>query len=151
MENAFEFIFTGQGKYETQLNQKKLKGKKLILMASNVGLNVHEGRFDILIPGGGDGINFNGHCYDIFRSIMVPMIGGLLTSCENEVGWGISEEQVYTGRKQCLSQKCNSVFSNNTQAKKGCLFLADFLEAASAPLVIYREVECPAQLKSKYK
>jgi len=148
---CFEFTFTGQGRYETLLNQKKLKGKKLIVMASNIELDAQEGRFDILIPGGGDGINLNGHCYDIFGSNTGSKIGGLLTSCENEVGWGIPEEQIYTGRKQCLSQKCNSVFSNNTQAKKGCLFLADFLEAATAPLVTYREVECPTQLKSKYK
>ena len=44
-------------------------------MASNVGLNVHEVRFDILIPGGGDGINFNSHCYDIFWSNIGSMIG----------------------------------------------------------------------------
>ena len=52
--------------------------------------------------------------------------------------------------KSCLTSKCNSVFSGDSQAKEGCLFLANFLEAAGNPEHTYKEVECPDVLKQKY-
>jgi len=45
--------------------------------------------------------------------------------------------------------KCNQNISNET-GRKGCLFLANFLEAAGNPLHSYKEVECPQVLKDKY-
>ncbi len=146
---CFELTFTGFGKYETKLNHQKLRGKKLIVMASNIGYDVAGGQFDIMIPGGGVGL-FNG-CSSIFGNNLGAQYGGLLSDCENQVGWSGSDDQIYSSRKQCLSQKCNSVFSNNSQAKKGCLFLATFLEAAGNPLHNYKEVKCPSQLTSRYK
>jgi hypothetical protein len=146
---CFELSFTGQGKYETKKNHQKLKGKKLIVMASNIGYDVAGGQFDIMIPGGGVGI-FNG-CANIFGYNLGAQYGGLLSDCENQVGWSGSDDHIYSERKKCLSQKCNTVFSNNSSARKGCTFLADFLEAAGNPLHSYKEIKCPTQLKSKYK
>ena len=51
---------------------------------------------------------------------------------------------------ECLKEKCNSVFSNDSDAKKGCMFLADFMHAAGNPMHDYVEVECPDVLKNKY-
>jgi len=146
---CFELTFTGQGKYETKLNHKKLKGKKLIVMASNIGYDVAGGQFDVMIPGGGVGY-YNG-CAGIFGNNLGAQYGGLLSDCENQVGWSGSDDQIYSARKSCLSQKCNSVFGSNSQAKNGCLFLANFLEAAGNPLHTFKEVKCPTELSSKYK
>ena len=61
---CFLVEFTGQGKYETKKNNKKLKGKKLVVMVSNIRYAVSGGQFDIMIPGGGVGL-FKG-CASIF-------------------------------------------------------------------------------------
>ena len=58
-DKCFELTFTWQGKYESKLNHKKIAGKKLIVMASNIWYDVAGRQFDIMIPGGGVGL-FNG-------------------------------------------------------------------------------------------
>ena len=145
---CFELKFTGSGKYETQKNHQMLKDKKLIVMASNIGYDVAGGQFDVMIPGGGVGI-YNG-CNDILGTNLGEKYGGFLSDCEKEIGWNVGEDTLYNGRKECLTKKCNSIFSNNDKAKKGCLFLADFLEAAGNPLHSFREIECPQVLKDRY-
>ena len=145
---CFQLTFTGEGKYETKLNHKKLQGKKLIVMSSNIGYDVGGGQFDVMIPGGGVGL-FNG-CAQILGNNLGKTYGGLLSDCEDEVGWNGSDEEIYEKRKSCLTQKCNSVFGGKSQALQGCLFLANWMEAAGNPLHNYEEVACPDQLKSKY-
>ena len=140
--------FTGEGKYETQKNHKLLLNKKLIIMSTNIGYDVAGGQFDIMIPGGGVG-QFNG-CSEILGNNLGKRYGGLLSNCEEEVGWSGSEDYIYTKRKECLQKKCNETFSSNTQAKEGCLFLANFLEAAGNPIHNYKEIECPKVLKDRY-
>lgn len=144
---CFALEFTGTGKYGTD-NHKKLKGKTLIVMASNVGTDVERGQFDIMIPGGGVGM-YNG-CSGFGWGAMGQQYGGLLSDCESEVGYDWGDSQLTQKRKECLTQKCNSTFSNNAKAKEGCLFLATWMEAAGNPMHNYREVECPAQLLEKY-
>lgn len=147
---CFELSFTGEGKYETTLNHKKLKGKKLIVMASNIGYDVNHQQFDIMIPGGGYGA-FDG-CSSLmgWSGNMGERYGGLLSVCENEAGYSGSEQEIYTRRKECLVNKCNTSFGSDSQAKQGCLFLANFMEAAGNPNHNYREVECPKVLTDKY-
>ena len=145
---CFELSFTGEGKYETTLNHQKLKGKKLIVMASNIGYDVAGGQFDVMIPGGGVGI-FNG-CANIVGDMGGAQYGGLLSDCENEVGYSGTDEEIYTKRKQCLSKSCSRQFANKYPAKLGCLFLANFLEAAGNPLHTFKEVKCPSVLKDRY-
>ena len=145
---CFLLSFTGQGKYETKLNHKKLAQKKLVVMASNIGYDVAGGQFDVMIPGGGVGI-FNG-CASILGNSMGAQYGGLLSDCENEVGWGGYDEDIYKKRKECLTKKCNTVFANKANAKAGCLFQAEFMEAAGNPLHTFKEIECPQVLKDRY-
>ena len=57
---------------------------------------------------------------------------------------------MYIQRKQCLTNKCNETFGKNQDLLKGCLFLADWMEAAGNPVHKYKEVACPAELKAKY-
>ena len=145
---CFELTFTGEGKYETKLNHRKLQGKKLIVISSNIGYDVAGGQFDIMIPGGGVGL-FNG-CANILGSNLGKTYGGFLSDCEDSVGWNGTDEEIYEKRKSCLKEKCNSAFSGKAQALQGCLFLADWMEAAGNPLHNYEEVPCPNELKSKY-
>ena len=145
---CFLLEFTGTGKYETKKNHKLLANKKLIVMASNIGYDVAGGQFDVMIPGGGVGI-FNG-CSDILGTNLGAQYGGLLSDCESQVGYSLGDDEMYTRRKECLIDKCNSLFSGKKQAKQGCLFPANFLEAAGNPLHTYREIECPQVLKDRY-
>jgi len=144
---CFALTFTGQGKYETKANHEALKGKTLVVMASNIGYDVSGGQFDVMIPGGGFGA-FNG-CNQMGWKIPgnSTTYGGLLSDCENEVGY---DGDLLNKRKKCLTQKCNSAFANDAQAKEGCLFLATWMEAAGNPLHTYKEVECPAALIAKF-
>lgn len=147
-KKCFELAFTGEGNWETTLNHKKLKGKKLIVISSNIGYDVEGGQFDIMIPGGGVGM-FNG-CDGLFGAgNMGRAYGGLLSDCEEDIGYEGSEEEIYEKRKSCLTQKCKTAFKIK-EAIDGCLFLADFMEAAGNPSVDYKEVDCPKELLDKY-
>ena len=142
---CFALTFTGQGKYETKGNHQALQGKTLVVMASNIGYDVQGGQFDIMIPGGGVGA-FNG-CSQMGWGSQGATYGGLLTECEDSVGY---DGDVTSKRKQCLTEKCNKTFANDTEAKEGCLFLATWMEAAGNPTHTYKEVECPQALISKF-
>ncbi len=145
---CFALTFDGTGKYETKAPHQSLKGKVLVVMASNVGTDVTQGQFDVLIPGGGVG-QFNG-CAAFGWGSQGEQYGGLLSDCEKEVGYSKSGSALTSARKSCLVSKCNTVFSNDSQAKQGCLFLANWMNAAGNPNHTYREVECPAALKAQY-
>lgn len=139
---CFDLAFTGKGKYATD-NHGKLKGKHLIVMSSNVGYDVAGGQFDVMIPGGGYGI-FNGCSQRMGWGSQGAQYGGLLTECEESSGYKASTY------KSCLTKKCNESFANDPQAKEGCLFLANWMNAAGNPLHNYREVECPKELLERY-
>ena len=110
-------------------------GKTLIVMATNIGWDVQGGQFNLMIPGGGVGLE-NG-CKTWDSSLMGATYGGLLSECG-------------AGNVDCLRQKCNIAFANEELAREGCLFLADFMNAADNPRISYQEVECPDVLKEKY-
>ena len=103
---------------------------------------MNQGQFDIMIPGGGVG-QFNG-CSSMGWGDQGEQYGGLLSKCEVESNYSPG------ATLNCLQKKCNSVFSGDSQAKEGCLFLAGFMHAAGNPLHNYEEVECPDVLKQKY-
>ena len=142
---CFALTFTGEGKYETKANHQALKGKTLVVMASNIGYDVQGGQFDIMIPGGGVGA-FNG-CANMGWGDQGAQYGGLLSKCEDEVGY---DGDLLNKRKECLKEKCNKSFANDTQAKEGCMFLATWMEAAGNPNHTYKEVECPQALKAQF-
>ncbi len=146
---CFMLTFTGTGKYETKTNHQKLAGKKLVVMVSNIGGDVSSGQFDIMIPGGGVG-QFNGCAAQMGISSFGETYGGLLSSCESEVGYN---GDVYQKRKDCLINKCNNTFGSSSKladALAGCLFLANWMEAAGNPNHTYQEVQCPQELENRY-
>ena len=143
---CFQLTFTGEGHYNsTNANTKKLKtkNKKLIVMATNIGGDVGDGQFDVLIPGGGVGM-FNG-CSQTGWGNQGKQYGGLLSDCEEESNY---KANTYA---KCLTEKCNKAFSNDEEAKKGCMFLVDWMESAGNPEHNFVEVECPDVLKQRYK
>lgn len=143
---CFALTFTGGGKYESKANHQALAGKTLVVMASNIGGDVQHGQFDVMIPGGGLGMFKNG-CSQMGWGNQGTEYGGLLSDCENEVGY---DGDLLKKRKECLSRKCNEVFKNDEQAKEGCMFLATWMEAAGNPNFEFKEVECPQALKAKW-
>ena len=143
---CFQLTFTGEGHYNsTNANTKRLKskGKKLIVMATNIGGDVQQGQFDILIPGGGVGM-FNG-CSQMGWGNQGQQYGGLLSDCETEKNYKADQYA------KCLTDKCNKAFGNDEEAKKGCMFLVEWMESAGNPEHNYVEVECPDVLKQRYK
>lgn len=70
----------------------------------------------------------------------------MLTACKQSLGYSAS----LTEYKSCLTQKCNNVFGSRglTELQQGCLWYADWFEAADNPALKYKEVACPAQLIS---
>jgi hypothetical protein len=113
---------------------KSIKGKHLIVMASNIGYDVSNNQFDIMIPGGGTGA-FSG-CQKMGLSCAGASHGGFLTTCNFS--------------KSCLINMCNQEYANNANMKQGCLFLANWMNAANNPEVKFVEVECPSALSAKY-
>jgi hypothetical protein len=141
---CFQLQFTGTGKYANDANHRAIQGKTLIVISSNTGHDVSGGQFDLLIPGGGVG------AYDAFSSQigvskaqLGEQYGGLLADCERESNYDASRY------KACLTTKCN-IFTNST-LKEGCLWLANWMEAANNPNILYKQVECPQYLVDKYK
>lgn len=139
---CFDLAFTGKGKYSND-GQAKMKGKHLIVMSNNVGYDVAGGQFDVMIPGGGYGI-FDGCSKKMGWGSQGSQYGGLLDECEKESNYS------YNKYKSCLTNKCNASFSNDPEAKEGCLFMATWMNAAGNPLHNYKEVECPKELKDRY-
>lgn len=139
---CFMLTFTGEGKDGTNARSRALKGKKLIVMSSNIGYDVAGGQFDIMIPGGGVG-QYNG-CGVMGLSCAGEQYGGLLATCEKAGG---GDAKI----KSCLVESCNREYANKPQAKEGCLFMATWMNAASTnPRHTYVEVECPAELAAKW-
>ena len=55
--------------------------------------------------------------------------GGLLIDYENEVGYSLSDKEIYTKRKECLETKCSMSFKNHPAFNR-YLFFAYFLESS---------------------
>ena len=144
---CFLIEFTGEGYYTTKDNHRKLKNKKLILMAIHRGYADYDGQgFNLLVPGGGHGMYETG-CVGIFSGDEGAKYGGLLQDCQGEAGMYDGEEG-YNARKDCLIRKCKENFTD--EVREGCLFYANFLEAAGNPSYTFKEVECPQILKDRY-
>jgi hypothetical protein len=145
--SCFLLTFDGNSRHTTDARTAALKGKKLVIMISNIGYDVENGQFDMMIPGGGVGI-FNGCSAMWGISNLGSSHGGFLKDCGGDQK--LTDAKVATVQK-CLEDKCNSVFANIPEAKAGCLFHAQWLAAANNPSFKYEELEeCPQELKSKF-
>jgi hypothetical protein len=115
--SCYELTFTGQGEHTTNDNHRAIQGKKIIVMASNIGNDVASNQFDLLVPGGGLGQ------YDSFTGQT-----GISTAALGHQFGGILREFCETGtaaaQRTCLRDRCNSVFSASAHAmlRQGCVY-----------------------------
>ena len=154
---CFQLDFTGTGKYDNgaapKAAAKSLKGKTMIVMASNIGYDVAGGQFDIMIPGGGVGAFSNGcpvQWSTTDASLLGNGSGGLLTACQSTLGYDATVAKYQT----CLMDKCTALFGRDAKYADllaGCKFFANWFNTADNPNFTYKEVTCPAELVNKYK
>lgn len=150
---CYQIQFTGKGFYDYGNPPKepvKLLGQKkkmLIVMATNIGYDVSNHQFDIMIPGGGVGaFDALSKQLGVNKSDLGEQYGGLQSACRQKHGDDASAATL----KQCVTEKCNSLFTKVPELQKGCLWYADWYEAADNPEILFKEVQCPQYLEDKY-
>ena len=132
---------------DVKATHKALKGKHMIVMASNIGYDVEAGQYDMLVPGGGVGA-FNA----LSTQIGVPASGlganggGFMTECQQSLGWDNTVEAY----QQCVIKKCDEVFKDWPNLLRGCRWYAEWYMAADNPTYNWEEVECPQYLIDHY-
>ena len=130
------------------------RGKRMIVQATNIGADVEETQFDLMIPGGGVGL-FGTGCHSQWELASRPNVdiglqyGGFLSRCQGcaEPGsgcvpdWRISHEEL----KTCVRSMCDEVFglSELQRLREACHWYVDWFEVADKPTFQYREVNCP--------
>lgn len=128
---------------------KALKGKHIIVMASNIGHDVKPGQFDLMVPGGGPGI-FNALNLMIDRNDIEwgAQYGGFLTYCQQKLGY----DKGLTDYQSCVTEMCNAAFGDSKYPNllRGCLWFSNWYMAADNPTYQWEEVECPQYLLDKY-
>ena len=136
---------------------RALKGKHMIVMASNIGndvaggnANLPAGQFDLMVPGGGVGA---------FDALTVQVnkgrdfnwgagFGGFLTECQNKLGY----EATLVAYQTCIKDMCDAAFGDAglPNLLRGCHWFADWYKAADNPTYYIEEVECPQYLIDHY-
>jgi len=118
-------------------------GKKMIIMVSNIGGDVGQNQFDLMIPGGGVG-RFNALSNQISQNggnsgNLGQQYGGFRATCGAD--------------KNCIRNMCNSAFGSAALAdlKAGCEWYIDWFDAADNPTANSTSVNCPQALVDKYK
>lgn len=128
---------------------KALKGKHLVVMTSNIGHDVKDGQFDLMVPGGGPGI-FNALNIQVNGQGIEwgAQYGGFLTHCQKELGYDNTLEKYQT----CVKDMCDAAFGNAglPNLLRGCHWFADWFMAADNPTYNWEEVECPQYLLDHY-
>jgi len=121
-------------------------GKKMIIMISNIGGDVANGQFDLMIPGGGVGA-FNA------LSNQISQNGGNSGNLGQQYGGFRSSCAMQGNVKECVRNMCNSTFSPAALAdlKAGCEWYVDWFDAADNPTANSQSVTCPQALIDKYK
>ena len=145
--HCFEFRFSGSGGFyrPDDVGSKRLLGKRMVVQASNIGRDVFNGQFDLLIPGGGVGL-FDA-CSDQWGGgfDLGADYGGFLSRCQEQ----ISQEDpvaVYEETRACVRRMCDAAFLGKPSLAEllgPCYWFVDWYENADNPMFTYREVVCP--------
>lgn len=131
---------------------KALQGKHIIVMSSNIGHDVKEGQFDLMVPGGGVGI-FDALSTQVNKGSGFEwgaQYGGFLTYCQDNSRCG------YDGTlkcyQDCIHERCDAAFKDSgfDNLYRGCNWFADWYMAADNPTYQWEEVECPQYLLDHY-
>ena len=136
---------------------KALKGKHMIVMASNIGMdvaggnpNLPAGQFDLMVPGGGVGA-FDALSTQVNKGAGFNWgagFGGFLTECQNKFGYDATLAVYQT----CVKDMCDAAFADAglPNLLRGCHWFADWYMAADNPTYYIEEVECPQYLIDHY-
>jgi Glycosyl hydrolase family 45 len=138
---CYQLQFTGAGNSNpNDPGANAIKGKTMVVMASNIGGDVGGNQLDLLVPGGGEGAVNSCPAQGIPASN--ELYGGFLKKCGNASD--------LNARKECVRQRCNTDFADSKYAdmKKGCLWFVDWLQTADNPKYVSKEISCPQELKS---
>ena len=128
---CFHLQFNGEN-HDNQIKatHKALKGKHMIVMTSNIGHDVQNGQFDLMVPGGGVGI------YDalssqigVASSELGAQYGGLLSACQQTLGY----DNTVAKYQECIISKCDALFTKHENLLRGCKWFAEWYMAADNP------------------
>ena len=131
-----------------------MKGKTMIVMASNIGHDVSSGQFDLMIPGGGVGA-FSEGCrkqwgVDVTdENIVGKNLGGFISKCQDRLGWDANVDSL----KECVRGMCDNLFGNDPSRRdlwEGCIWYVDWMNAVDNPTFKYKEITCPTELIELY-
>ena len=138
---------------------KALKGKHLVVMASNIGndvaggnANLPAGQFDLMVPGGGVGA-FDALSTQVNKGAGFNWgagFGGFLTECQKNTNCGT--EGSLECYQTCVKDMCDAAFGDAglPNLLRGCHWFADWYMAADNPTYYIEEVECPQYLIDHY-
>jgi hypothetical protein len=116
---------------------KAIAGKHMIVRVTNTGGDVQGGQFDLMVPGGGVGINPN-TCptqWGTTKEAMGPSHGGFLTGCSGD----------HAAKKACVRAKCNSVVPAG-ELRDACNWFVDWYQVANNPNFKVESIACPADI-----
>ena len=138
----------GKSDGDVKKTHKALNGKHIVVMVSNIGHDVVEGQFDLLVPGGGVG------AFDALStqlgltdaSVLGANGGGIGRVCFEQVGW---DGEVADFQK-CIIDGCEKAFGKWPNLLRGCKWYAEWYMAADNPTYNWEEVECPQYLIDHY-
>lgn len=132
---------------DIKATHKALKGKHMIVMQSNIGYDVEQGQFDLMVPGGGVGQ------YDALSTMVNgssvnwgAQYGGFLTQCQSTLGY----DNTVANYQSCVKDMCAAAFTGYPNLLRGCNWYADWYMAADNPTYNWEEVQCPQYLIDKY-
>jgi Glycosyl hydrolase family 45 len=139
--SCFHLQFTGTGQHnEADPGSKLIAGKHMIVKVSNTGGDVGGNQFDLMIPGGGVGLNRD-TCPKQW-GVSVDELGAVYG------GFMSYPDHCYSGthadRKACVRQKCSLIPAGD--ARDGCLWWVDWLELADNPNFRFEKIDCPSDI-----
>jgi len=139
---SFGYVAVNDGKCGDCYQLDFPNGEVMVAMKTNIGgIN---GKFDIMIPGGGVG-DFDALTRQVQNSgISNPDLGerrgGFRLKCKNDVN--------------CVKRMCEETFKNLPDLKAGCLWYVNTLGNSPSsfdnPNVKYKQVDCPKELTDRY-
>ena len=161
---CYHLQYDGHFKHEMENNppkatHKALKGKHLVVMASNIGNDVAggeadlpAGQFDLMVPGGGVGA-FDALSTQVNKGAGFNWgagFGGFLTECQKNTNCGT--EGSLECYQTCIKDMCDAAFGDAglPNLLRGRHWFADWFMAADNPTYYIEEVECPQYLIDHY-
>jgi hypothetical protein len=145
---CYQLEFDGTGHYNAQdPGSVALKGKTMVVQATNIGFDVGGGQFDILTPGGGVGLfDACSFQWDVATPELGATYGGFMTYCQQQ-NVGADHQKL----KECVLSRCAAVFDEPALAElaAGCAWYVQWYEVADNPNLRYQEVACPPEIVAR--